>query len=177
MPSAPKGLLRVLAWFDDTDDELKALINDNGRMPISLDEQNKDINTQLLVYDSSAWVKSPIIFGYSAMISEMVNTTSAGGGTESLNHSTVPEGEVWVITAWNAFSVQGTAGQFRGLITGYGDQQQHFRTGTITAQTSIEVTTPVILKEDGYLVSQFRTCAVGEVIYSNINGFKMKVNM
>lgn len=177
MSSLPQGILRVLAWFDSTADELKALINDDGRMPVSLDEQNVDLATKLQVYDSSSWIKSPILWGYTDTVVETVYEPNALLGLNTLVFTAVDEGYIHKIAG---VSVR-NANSGCTIVPYVRLSNQDIPVGTQTAVTASNTFVfPIIdvtLKEADKMKVLFYGCTALDDLYAHIWGYKMKVNM
>lgn len=177
MGSQPKGVLRVLAWFDSVSDELKALINDDGRMPVSIDEQNVDLTTQLQVYGGTAWVKSPVIWGYTNRWAEATNTTSTGGGTTVVTSTPVPEGYVYVLEHYMCYHDDPVE---RPLVIEGTDGSINL---TFKTEAALATSAPsfgkhrLTLKQDDFIRVIVWGLATGKIIYLRVWGYMMKVDM
>ena len=133
-------------------------------------------NKGLWGWAGSAWRKLALVFGYTSGLHEEQSLTSAAGGNEMLSFTTVPSGELWVVTGWTAFSVTGNPGQVRALINTGSGQKQYWRSATVVAQEAIAFPCPVYCPAGTEIKTQYRTCTAGDVIFSNIVGYKMEVN-
>lgn len=88
-------LERAVFGFDGSDYRVVKLDTD-GNIVVAL-KAEEDVQANGYGWISSAWQKNPIAFGYSADQTENVGSTSHAGGTQVLNGSQVPSGEIWVI--------------------------------------------------------------------------------
>lgn len=177
MPSLPQGVLRVLAWFDSTADELKALINDDGRMPVSIDGENVDLTSNIKLYDGSAWVKSPILWGYTDRVLERKFDLTAGAGTNTVDHTVVPAGEVWRITHVTVLNANSTCTGIRLHVWNGSDSFIVKEILSTVANVPYSYSGVWTLKEGDYFSSMFRGCTANDDLYSYIFGSKMKVAM
>lgn len=177
MASEPKGILRVPAWYDGTNDALKALVNDNGYVPVSIEEQNINLDTQLHVYDSSAWVKSPIIFGYTDRWCEQKNDSGIAAGDHVHIFDAVPAGYIYVVNMTGSYN-SATAIDHQHF---FYDTTANYIIKYYVAQAAgvwaINDNIWYILKAGDRLKIKYWGCSLNDAIYSRAWGYKMKVDM
>lgn len=177
MGSEPKGILRVLAWFDNVSDELKAVINDDGEMPVNVENFPTTLYTHIHSYDDSGWVKNPIVWGYTDTWRERKFTLNATVGDHTLIHSTVPAGEVWVLENISVFNVTTAINYIRIYIAPVTNSYIFKQFNSPVANTPDSYTGRFTLKEGDKIRVLFNGCVANDDIYSDVVGYKMKVSM
>lgn len=93
MTSLPKGKIVVPVWSDD--EEIKALTNDDGRIPVNVENLPTTIDSQGYGWDGSAWHKLPLVWGYSDIQSYVFSYTFVAGGNYAADMPDVDDDEVW----------------------------------------------------------------------------------
>lgn len=114
----PKGNLVAIHAFDSNGFPRTLLVDADDNLLISIDDQTGDIDVNIAAQDNdveivqqnpadmrvgdhgyiaAAWQKQPLQLGFSDTISGQVYDVDAPAGTNSLNSTTVPAGEIWVI--------------------------------------------------------------------------------
>jgi len=126
-------------------------------------------------WDGAAWHKTPMLWGYSEVYSEREVADNVAAGNVIMTFSTVPEGEIWVITHFSGYSFQAnaTAATFQAVTS---LAPLHLkRTGAIVVNESIEAQCPFVLVKDEYLLISWTAAAAGDDFRGYAMGYKMKV--
>lgn len=126
-------------------------------------------------WDGTQWRKLPLVFGWSDTYAESEILNDVAAGNHSLTFSTVPAGEIWVVTYWSAYSDQSNAVriQFQPNIAGAARALKHV--AYPAALLTVEGPYPLILQKDDFLTARFITCSSGDDLRSHAAGYKMKV--
>lgn len=127
-------------------------------------------------WDGSRWRKQPLGWGYTDTYAEFVTVNNVPAGTNLVTFSTVPGGEIWVVTYWAAYAVQAnpTYVQFTPRIDGGTRllKTVAYPTGFITVDGPF----PLILISGDHLEAQFTGCALNDDLRSGAAGYKMEVS-
>ena len=177
MASEPKGKIIIPVWYDGTLDEIKALITDNGRVPVSIDEENVDLDVHLHTYDGSAWHKSPLVFGYTDRLYQSLGLASAPAGANILSTSLVPAGEVWRLETISAADSNNSPTYMLFVIRGTGVWYPVYK-NSIPLGGVYDIWTGLLtLKEGDYVSLYFYGVTLNDNLVGYVSGYKMKVNM
>ena len=126
-------------------------------------------------YDGTVWRKLPLLWGYTDRLAEQKVNLNANAGGNYLVHTTVPAGEVWVVTAHVAVNLN-TAGAvvMRGFFGGTDMLvYDHGTPGAGVWHTSPPMN--IVAKAGDILVGAFYGCTAGDDLYSILYGYKMAV--
>lgn len=115
------------------------------------------------------------VWGYTDRLADQESLADAVAGTNTLVHTTVPAGEVWVITGGSVIDAQTAATcSFMAVLGGTGFFVYSY--GTLAPwKYSAMPACNFVLKAGDYVQSEFGGCAAGDDLVSNIWGYKMAV--
>ncbi len=146
---------------------------------LNVAEQNfpTTINSYNHGYISGAWQKSPFLFGISDVYGELETLTVSVGGTNNLQGSTVPAGEVWVVAsvAILCSTDNPTSVSIRASVGGVVLRLKTHTTAVMSQGDDWQG--KVYIKEDDYIKIVFSNCSVSDVLYAYIIGYKMDVDL
>uniref|UniRef100_A0A6H1ZVS3 Uncharacterized protein n=1 Tax=viral metagenome TaxID=1070528 RepID=A0A6H1ZVS3_9ZZZZ len=134
-----------------------------------------DLTPGIQGWDGAQWRKLALLWGYTDRLADQQSVADATAGTNLLVHTTVPSGQVWVITGGSVIDAQTAATcSFLAVVGGAGFFIYSY--GTLTPwKYSVMPACYFVLKAGDYVQSQFEGCVVGDDLVSNIWGFKMAV--
>ncbi len=149
--------------------------------PITLPVQEQSplasIQAQAYGYDGASWRKNALQWGYSDSIVDQQTNNDAAAGNVNLDHTTVPTGEVWVITNWLVYNSATATRVF--LYVRRSSVSVAVR--DITALTIGSYTDfsgqGFVVKSGDILRATFLGCSLHDVLVSNLFGYSMKVTM
>jgi len=126
-------------------------------------------------YDSTQWRKLSLVWGYTDRLADQESLADAAAGTNTLVHTTVPAGEVWVITGGSVIDAQTAATcSFLAVLGGVGFFIYSY--GTLTPwRYSAMPACHFVLKAGDYVQSEFGSCVLNDDLVSNVWGYKMGV--
>jgi len=177
MGSEAKGILRVLTWFDSVSDELKALINDDGEMPVKVENFPNILDIRQHSYDRWNWVKDSLPLGYSGRWAEAVINGNASAGTNILTTQVVPTGFVYSLQGMS--SVNWTSGSdHKHFLILYG-LSCFLRYEAIIGPGAHFGSYPVstLMIPGDYVRVEFHGCTAGDSLYVTVWGMKTKTIM
>jgi len=126
-------------------------------------------------WDGTRWRKLALLWGYSAAYYERLTQAEATAET-MMDGSTVPAGEVWVVTSVVAWDNDNIITDITGFT--YGDavwialgQKQSFT----AAQEYWEWRGSIVVPAGGHIRVRFRGCTVGDDLFVDICGYKMRI--
>lgn len=172
-------------WAWVTDQWKKLVGDDDGHLQVDVvttpaDVEIKqttaaDLTPGVMGWDGAAWHKLAMVFGYSDRYSEAESEDDVSAATHYLSFSTVPDGEVWVVTAYTAYCTTANPTSVRlGVIQG-GVEIMLAQQKPVTAGLLLAMSGQLILKKDDYLRAGFTSCALNDDIRAFACGYKMKV--
>lgn len=173
MTSLPKGQTAVLVWSDD--DELKALVNDDGEIPVSVENFPTTIQSRAYGWDGATWRKSSLLWGFSERWSQWLGETKDGDGQFSKSSTAVPVGYIYVIQA--AYIKNETGARGAAYFRAYDGGIYHPVVGALTPAQN-EITTlygPFVLEEGDKINLAQDSCLNNDVMVAGVWGYKMKV--
>jgi len=126
-------------------------------------------------WDGTRWRKLALVFGYSDIYGETVFNAAAAAGTNYLTFSTVPAGEVWVVSNFTvtASDASPTVAYLDAYIDGAIRPMR--RIPYTVANNTADWQGMLVLDAGCYLRGGFTTCGVGIYIAAYACGYKMKV--
>lgn len=133
-----------------------------------------DIKTALQLIDDFA-LGTNKMFGYYSRLSEQKVNLSATVGSNTLTHTAVPAGEIWILQGFSALNANSA------LISIYKQINQGAFSYTVGHSTNPLAgvwqiwTGQLVLMAGDFPTSYFYSCLAGDDIYSQIWGYKMKV--
>lgn len=126
-------------------------------------------------YDGSAWRKLPLLWGYSDVYGESVGDTNLSAGTNSLNGSVVPSGEVWVVRGVLAMTISGSVSNLYFYATIGGSDITLRVDPTPTSGVWCQFLPVVYLKAGDKVFVQVTGATAGDDLYARFWGYKMAV--
>ena len=126
-------------------------------------------------WDGSQWRKLPLLFGYSDRYAERVGPVTAVSGTNQLDLSTVPSGEIWVITSISAWASSSNISRVDLRVIVGSDVFVLKATGYSTAYHTVDWQGTIILAAGDYIRVQFSGASGGEALDAWAVGYKMKI--
>ncbi len=196
MTSEANGKIVVPIWSDDGD--AKPLVDDNGRVPVSVGASvvTQDVNikssditvpvaeqspltsiqAQLYGWDLSNWRKLPLLWGITDIVLGSANATATGAGSFSASLSAVPSGYIYVYTQVGVAQVTGASADVQvgihisGLYYWVQCWQSCGNSRWYGGQTNL------ILTEGHNLLASTVAVAVDDLLYLRATGYSMKVN-
>lgn len=140
------------------------------------DPQEDYFKDGLWTWDGSRWRKQPLIFGYSDQYIEY-QTDTGDGTTLNQDFSTVPSGEIWVITSFSCYPYSGAHADLVWIGGRFGGVGHAFKAAPSLAQyTSLCLDHKLILKAGDYLRVSWRNAANGDTFFSYANGYKLNLD-
>lgn len=128
-------------------------------------------------YDGAAWRKSNLLWGYNGLVAEAVDDEDLGADTQYLNGTTVPAGEIWVLSTVTGAVASGTAVNLFFTIISNGVTMHVFSDPSPTSGQWYVSTGQFVLGYQDYVQLQIQSCTAGDVARMRYGGYKMKLNM
>lgn len=126
-------------------------------------------------WDGSEWRKLPLLWGYSEQYLESEINTGDGSNLTQ-NFSTVPAGEIWIVTAFTAYAHDGDHASRVIMFLYDGGSSYYLKfLPSLAAGTSIEAPTPIIMEEGDQLRVTWVSAANGDSFRSYAVGYKMLI--
>lgn len=143
-------------------------------MPIT-DPAEEYFKDGLWGWDGAAWRKLPLLWGYSAQYLEYETVTAASTSAQDLTFSTVPAGELWVVTSVTFYCNNNSPTRINLSI--YDGTTHHYilMAAYPVANRTISVNGPWYLIKDDYLRYRISSVAIGAVLHAYAFGYKMIV--
>ena len=126
-------------------------------------------------WTGSAWVKLPILFGYSAPYLETVEDLNADAGDNVLVGSTVPAGEVWVVTSVQLFDEDNDITRIDFHIVLNGDEHHIRCNTTVKKQSGVDLQGFWPMPAGAHGEALFEGVTVGDDLYFTLIGYKMAI--
>lgn len=134
-----------------------------------------DMRTGSHGWDGAAWRKLPMVWGYYDVYSEVEAANDVGAGDATLTFSTVPDGEVWVVTDFAGLAHQDDPATVR-LQASIGGTVVWLKCGPCDAAfVTVDLQGHIVLKKDDFLRVVFGSCLAGTDVRAYASGYKMKV--
>lgn len=126
-------------------------------------------------WDGTVWRKLPLVWGYSAQYAEYEYTRGVAAGHRFLTFSTVPAGQIWIITNFSARCSTANPSLIALTANLGGVELDLHAEPYATALATVDVQCYIIMAEDDFLKAYFDDCALNDDIYAYAAGYKMKV--
>ena len=126
-------------------------------------------------WDGTVWRKLPMVWGYSEHYAERKLNLNAAAGTNVLNGSVVPAGEVWVLEICGAFDVNTAPSRMIFTVTDGVTFAPFYRDDTPVVYVTSSWTGRIALTEGCYVQVVFFDCVLNDDLYVDLWGYKMKV--
>lgn len=128
-------------------------------------------------HDGTNWQKLGLVWAYNDVVSEIVTDNDLAAGTNHLDGTTVPAGEVWVITAICGY-YKGSSATGLLLKATAGGEALNLRTEyPPTTQQWYVITGNFVLKEDDFVRVTIEGATSGDDGQLRYGGYKMKLSM
>lgn len=126
-------------------------------------------------WDGTQWRKLPLVWGYSDTYREYIYEDNVDAGTNLLDGSAVPAGEIWVVTFVRAHCVQ--AGLTRINIYQYYDTTSLYLYSVESPAAYVYAGGPcsIVMEEGDKIRAAFLNCALNDDIRLYITGYKMAI--
>jgi len=126
-------------------------------------------------FDGTVWRKLPMLWGYSDRYAETESNLSAAAGFNWLVFSTVPAGEVWVVSGMTWVNVNTACSLIAADMYDGADLYTLYYEGTPAANVYKTIQCDIVLKEGDCLKVLFGGCALNDDIYAWAFGYKMAI--
>lgn len=126
-------------------------------------------------WDGTQWRKLPMMFGYSAAWIERESTLTAAAGLNELVFTTVPAGEVWVLTAICMVDLQTDPSVVAFFIRNDGPDVNLFVVNSPGAGEWTYLTGWWVIPAGSTLIAYYNGCTLNDDLYADACGFKMKI--
>jgi len=132
--------------------------------------------SQLYGWISGAWQKQPMLLGYSGTVAEGLSDDSVDAGTNDLEGTHVPSGEIWYI-AYAAIRIDGSDPD-ELMIRAVVDSEQVPVYSNPTPSARRWYTTPLafVLAEGDYLLGRVTGATAGDDFYFRYVGWKIDID-
>ena len=139
------------------------------------DDDWDDIRAQVADLEEKLMGNINVPFGFHERLTDVVFSTTMPAGDSSLNHTAVPEGEVWVVQYATIYTV--SASCTRVVTTAIGSDGICPLVVNSPIVTSIYYPSPLelSLSEDDLVYSRFYAMTLNDTAYSYLWGYKMLV--
>lgn len=173
MTSLPKGKIVVPVWSDD--DEIKALVNDEGNIPVVVESYTPAPDSRIHGWDGDTWRKLPLMWGYYDRWAESLSDTKAADGTFSKGSAAVPEGYVYVVQGVTTRNLTGSRGaEYISVYDGTNDYILIYNTTAVRYVPTFLIVELVLKKDDRIKIWQL-SCLHLDEIEGGVWGYKMKI--
>lgn len=128
-------------------------------------------------YYSDAWQKDPIRLGYSDTVDEAKSDTNLGAGTNNLDSTPVPSGEIWIIT--NVI-IRIASTTITRLIPSFEKSGESYPLDDIitpTANIWLPYSLYTILNEEDLIRVSCYNASAGDDMYLSYMGFKIDLDL
>lgn len=174
-PIATVGKLAGVCGHDGDDWE-KILIDASKRLVVAI-ASIVAADAQMHGHVGGAWQKQPLIWGYSDVVEERVLDANCSAGTDSVQTTVVPAGEVHVITSLAMYVASGTCGN---LVAYKNDGVASYELVGQTSPTSSQIYDRqgfyVLGPSDSIVVYGFNLTA-GDDLCVIVTGYKMDIDL
>jgi len=156
-------------------DELDVVI-DGQSADVEVTQQTAaDLTPGVMGWDGSAWRKLAVLWGYSDRYAEQESQDNVDAGNVTLTFSTVPAGEVWVVSLMSAMAAQDNPAGVNFFANCDGTTHRLEYLAYPTAYLVVSLQTTIVLKEDDYLEVRFDSCSANDDVEAYAMGYKMKI--
>jgi len=126
-------------------------------------------------WDGTQWRKQGLLFGYRGTVSENVANTNASAGANTLNSSTVPSGELWIIQGISGINVNTACSRIVLFVCRSNLDCPILDQVSCTANVWVIWTGDIVLKAGDYLKAYFLGCTAGDDLYLRALGYKVAI--
>jgi len=185
-PIATVGYLAGLCGHDGTN-WLKVKTDANGYLYVvgtgttGAMEVTQDTPGDLLVgshqYDGSAWRKSNLLWGYNDTIGQALSNTNLSVGTNLLDSTAVPEGEVWVVNLVAIMYVGTSPTNIQVAVDTYGVGIACLFQLLPTSARWYMISGNFVIDEGQKITGRVDGATAGDDLYFRYIGYKMKIDM
>jgi hypothetical protein len=126
-------------------------------------------------FDGSVWRPNNLTWGFYDRLVEIKEDLDADAGANMLTHTTVPAGELWVVTGESVLNTV-TACQVVSRYWNGATEITFYGFGALTPGFwKSFAPAEIVLKAGDWLENYFTGCALHDQLQSTIFGYKMKV--
>jgi len=194
--SKPEGKIFVPVWSDDG--QVKAVVNDDGRIPVQVEgvDVTIDVNiesqdaaldvtetspltvldTHVHGYDGANWRKLQQLWGYTVWWYEKMGEIKAGNGTFQKDSVAVPANYIYVLQFAQLSNETGARGMSRIIFRLTASSHTAAYELTPVQYQPITFVGNVTLKQGDYIRFQQLSCTDGDAIQACVAGYKMRVS-
>lgn len=174
-PIATVGDLAGICGHDGTNWE-KILIDASKRLVVAVASAIAQ-DAQMHGHISGAWQKQPLIFGYSGVIAERVIDDNVSAGTDFVETTAVPGGEIHVITHAIALVASATCNLLAAYINHDGATQELFgQSNPVSSQVYDRQGFWVLDAGDTFKAYGFNLTAGDDLVVA-VAGYKMDLDL
>lgn len=144
-------------------------------MPGITDPSEEYFKDGLWGWNGSAWRKSGLLFSYTNQLLGESDNANADAGQNLLYGTTVPAGEIWVVTAMMVVNtISQTSSSNLGLYTGSLYRWVSAR-GVLAASAGHSWSGHIYLVEGDTVVAVANGCTAGDDLFFSYLGYKMTI--
>lgn len=170
----PDGTMR--AWELDNSDRLKVLV-DAITGDVSVTQTNPaNLQSGINGWINAAWQKQPLIFGYSGDILRLASNTNLAAGTNQVNDSAVPAGEIWVVTSLSMAYVGTVPTSIRLSIVAATVAYRLFQQNAPVSDMAYDRQGYWIMQEGDNLRCTVLGATAGDDLFFWVNGFRLDID-
>jgi hypothetical protein len=126
---------------------------------------DQDVQARGYGWVSAAWQKNPLLIGYSGTGSEEVKNLSAAAGTNQLNGTAVPAGEIWNVYAAHLLDIDSATTFPRIGVTVSGIDVYMISAATLAAGVYFTWNGSVILSPGDKVFGVLNNCTLNDDLY------------
>ena len=126
-------------------------------------------------WDGTQWRKAGLPLWYGGRVIQQVATNNATAGINSLEGSTVPAGEIWVIQVANAIDINSTLNRILIYCLADGIALMLASEYSVPANHWVIVYPQIVIVPGDHLVAFFDSCTAGDDLYLRYAGYKVKL--
>jgi len=173
-------------WVWDGSQWIEAVCDSDGAMSVSI--HNQDVNVEieqtdpsslaasLHGWDGSQWRKLNLLWGYCDRYAEREALDNVSSGDHTINFTTVPSGEIWVVTHFSMIATTNNPSRFDFMVNTPSAVVILLSTDNPGAAYASGLQVNLILKSGDYLQARFIGCSTGDDLRAYAVGYKMKIN-
>jgi len=177
MASEAKGNISIPVWYDGTNDEVKPLADNNGKLAVVSEFLNGYIDARMNGYIGTSWQKQPIIPGYTDRFAIASTFTVISAGTNSVSTPAVAAGYVRVLEAYHIVR-NAVSGSWVSIRVTTGATYVYLQSISSIASNSVYCySTNITMKAGDYLLATFGATTVNEILYLNIWGHDYRIDL
>lgn len=133
------------------------------------------VKQAMLGWDGGAWHKLPMVWGYSGIAEESLADTNLPGGTNNINGTAVPAGEIWVITHANVRYIGTNPTLLRIKVVGLATLIDIAEDKSPVSDKYLFWDGKIYLQEGDYVRFTAYGATATDDLYGHYAGYKMKI--